>query len=233
MDEPAERPAWTSGDEVEAPLPAFSAEGRVSASRSYEPEQRSATDAVADGVRRLGGLLSGAGRAVRMAALVLVGAGVAGLGLGLAAWHGSVLAVLVVLVLTVPAVVAPIVLRRRIAALVETATHPAEVADQARDMFGRLRGGGELTQLADRLRGTGPGGRGRRGRFFQAIGVARAASSVVGLGEPDPERHRLLVPLAPQRIASLWTWLLVALWGGAVAAVVAVVAVVVLLLSAL
>lgn len=214
-------------------LPAGSTQGRVTASDADEPDQRSATDAVADGVRRLGDLLSGAGRAVRVMALLLVAAGVLGLVLGLAAWHGSVLAVVVVLALTLPAVAAPLVLRRRIAALVETATHPAEVADQARDMFGRLRSGGELTQLADRLRGTAAGGRRGRGRFLQAVRVARAASSVVGLGEPDPERHRLLVPLAPQRIASLWTWLLVALWAAAVAAVVAVVAFVMLVVSAL
>lgn len=187
-----------------------------------------AQQAVLDGLSVLGRLLTGA-RWAAAGALLLASAGsVVALVLGLLAWHDAILPVVLVVVATVPGVVAPHVLRRRISALVETATHPSEAASQARDLIGRIRPSGEARQKVDHLRAAAA--MRHRGRIRAAVGVARATSGVLGLVEPDPERHRLLLPLKPERIATLSAWAWAAFWGPAVAGIVAVAAAVALVL---
>ncbi|MGI8709487.1 MAG: hypothetical protein ACR2LA_00610, partial [Acidimicrobiales bacterium] len=198
------------------------AEGALAATRQ----------AVEDGVAHLGTLLRGAGRAMFVVGVGITLVGIFALAVGLAAWHGSVLAVAVVVLVALPAIVGPRLLHRRVSALVEAVSHPAEVADEARDLLGRLRSGEELRQLADRLRGshrTAGGGRVARGsRLLRALGTARSASAVLGLVEPDPRRHPRLVPLQPARVRSLWWWLLASAAGLVMAVVLSIVALIVL-----
>ncbi len=178
--------------------------------------------AVADGLTVLGRLLTGAHLAAA-ALLVLVSlGGLIALAMGLAAWHDP-LPALVVVVLVSPSIVAPQVLRRRIRDLVETVTHPAEAAAQARDLLGRVRPGGELRQQVDKLQAAATAR--HRGRLRGAFGVAKATSGVLALVEPDPERHRLLLPLRPEKVAWLSTWAGATFWGAVVAGVVTAAAV--------
>jgi hypothetical protein len=205
------------------------------ASEDRSPTTRSdlvggAQQAVLDGLNVLGRLLTGASWAIA-GLLVLASAGsLLALVLGLLAWHDSIVGIVLVVLVAATGVVAPQVLRRRLVALVETATHPAEAAAQARDLIRRIRPDGEARQKVDQLR-TAAAMR-HRGRVRAALGMARATSGVLGLVEPDPERHRLLLPLRPERIASLSAWAWAAFWGPLAAFVLAVAALVTFALHA-
>ncbi|MCB1041114.1 MAG: hypothetical protein KDA94_16510, partial [Acidimicrobiales bacterium] len=73
----------------------------------------------------------------------------------------------------------------------------------------------------------------RARRIRRAVASARAASAVLGLVEPDPERHPHLVTLTPSRLRALWLATTAALWTWAAAWVVGAVAVLDLLLRSL
>jgi hypothetical protein len=185
-------------------------------------------------------------RVVRSVGALGVLCGLAGLVLGLWAWHGSLLAVVVVLVLTLPAVLLPTYAARRIGALLASAAHPRELVDQTRDLLRGLRSSAELKELAGlagRIRSGGTAGTGRgaaagaprRGvvrRVRTGLRWTRLASAVVGQATPDPERHDRLVPLAPERLRATWLGTLWGLWASLVAAAVAVVSLLVLLVRA-
>lgn len=186
--------------------------------------------AVTDGFRVLGRLLAGVGGAASGFLLALSVGGVAALAIGLFAWHATIPEAAVIVLLVAPCIVAPQVLRRRIGALVETATHPAEAASQARDLLRRVQPGGELRREVDRLRRVVTEGGGRRVR--RAIEVSRATGGVLAIVEPDPERHRLLLPLRPERLARLTAWAWACLWSPLLAGLVTTAALVTLLVRA-
>jgi hypothetical protein len=181
---------------------------------------------VSDGLTVLGRLLTGAGLAAAGLLVLVSLGGVMALAIGLAAWHDPLPAIVVV-ILVAPCIVAPQVLRRRVQDLVQTATHPAQAASQARDLLSRVQPGGELRAQVEHLRSAASAR--HRGRLRSAVGVARATSGVLALAEPDPERHRLLLPLRPERVALLSTWALASFWGAVVAVFVTFAAVAALL----
>jgi hypothetical protein len=134
-----------------------------------------------------------------------------------------------------------------VGALAEAAGHPREVADQARDLLGRVRTSPELRALADRVAGDRAGRTLREGgrdrasrratgataRLRSAASTARLASTVVGQAHPDPERHRLLIPFAPERLRATWLATAWSLWAALAAGAVALVSAAALLLRAL
>lgn len=198
----------------------------VAPGRPFGERIEAAQRAVSDGLTVLGRLLTGAGLAASVLLVLVSLGGLIALAMGLAAWHEP-LSALVVIVLVAPCIVAPQVLRRRIRDLVQTVTHPAEAAAQARDLVGRVRPGGELRQQVDRLQAAAADH--RRGRLRAAFGVAKATSGVLALAEPDPERHQLLLPLRPEKVAWLSTWAVATFWGAMVAGLVTTAAVITLL----
>lgn len=182
---------------------------------------------------RLGRYAARARLVVRLLAGVVVLTGVVALVLGLAAWRDSPVGRVAVGLACLPAIAAPLYVARRTSALADAAAHPRELADQAGDLVGSLRHSPELTALAQRLRhrgrtATAEAGR-RSGRLGRALGLARLTSSVIGQAAPDPVRHRLLVPLRPERLRSTWLAVVVSAWGWGIAAGVAMVSSAVLL----
>lgn len=151
----------------------------------------------------------------RVVALVVLVIGVAGLALGLLAWGSSTIGIVVVVVLSIPGVVAPVMVWRRVAAVVRAVSHPEEVAAQARDLVGQLRASPELDELAARLGGLrGDAGPGQKvGRVRKGIEVGRLGSQVIGQAQPDRSRHPQLMPFTPDRLGSLWRWVTLTLWG--------------------
>lgn len=173
-------------------------------------------------------LACGASRGVRLLALAAGLTGLVALVLGVAAWHDPWYEAVVVALVCLPAVAGAAYVARRARQLAAAATHPQEVAAQARDLLGRVRTSPELSRLATRVRERrlAASGAGRVRGMWQ---LARLATTVVGQAQPDPDRHRYLVPFAPERIRNTWLGVVVTLWGWAVAAVVAVVAALTLL----
>lgn len=175
-------------------------------------------------------------RAIRAVAFLAAATGVLALLLGLAAWGSSIIGVGVVVAVCAPAVAAPAYVARRTTALAAAASHPREVAEQARDLVLRVRSSAELTMLARQLRrrdlrtATGAAPRRRLGRGF---GVLRLASTVIGQARPDPQHHPLLVPFRPELLRATWLAVIVSLWAWLATSVLALVATVALLARAL
>lgn len=172
---------------------------------------------------------------VRVLAMVVVGAGVAALVVGAAAFRHSVAAQAIVGLTTLPAIVLPLYVVRRTSALARAAAHPRQLADQARDLVGSVRDSAELRALAQRLpRGSArphPLVEKRKGRVRGALEVARLTSAVVGEARPDPERHDLLVAFTPDRLARTWAAATWSGWAGLAALAVLAVALPILVVS--
>lgn len=151
----------------------------------------------------------------RVVAIVVLAIGVAALALGLLAWGSSTAGIVVVAVLSVPGVVGPVMVWRRVGAVVRAVSHPEQVATQARDLVGQLRASPELDELAARLGGLrrDDGPVREVGRLRKGIKVAHLGSQVIGQAQPDRSRHPQLVPFTPERLGSLWRWVPVTLWG--------------------
>lgn len=174
-------------------------------------------------------------RALRAVAFLAAATGVLALLLGLAAWGRSPVGLVIVAVVCAPAIAAPVYVARRTTALAAAASHPREVAEQARDLVLRVRSSTELASLAGHLRRrdqAASGGAGRR-RLGRGLGVLRLASTVIGQARPDPARHPLLVPFRPELLRATWLAVVVSLWAWLATSVLALVAAVVLLASAL
>jgi hypothetical protein len=176
-------------------------------------------------------------RAIRAVAFLAAATGVLALVLGLAAWGGSIVGVVVVAAVCAPAVAAPAYVARRTTALAAAASHPREVTDQARDLVLRVRSSTELASLARQLRhrdltaaASGSVARRSLGRGFSLL---RLASTLVGQARPDPKRHPLLVPFRPELLRATWLAVIVSLWAWLATSVLAMVAVVALLAGAL
>ncbi len=168
-------------------------------------------------------------------ALLAAATGVVALLLGLTAWGGSIVGVVVVVAVCAPAVAAPAYVARRTTALAAAASHPREVAEQARDLVLRVRSSAELATLAGQLRHRDAmaGGSVPRRRLGRGLGVLRLASTVVGQARPDPQRHPLLVPFRPELLRATWLAVIVSLWAWLATSVLALLAAVALLARAL
>lgn len=184
------------------------------------------------GAERLARYLRRARTGARLLAALALVIGVVGLALGLLVWGSTATGIVVVVLLSIPGVIGPLMLSRRVAALARAVAHPDQVVTQARDLVGQLRSSPELDELAARLGGlyghTSPIQ--EVGRFRKGLRVARLGSQVVGQAQPDRSRHPLLVPFTPERLGSLWWWLSAALWGAPLSAFLGFAALITLLL---
>jgi len=216
---------------VDDPLPAPGPEPALDDVAALEAEL-----ATGDGAR-LGRYARRACMAVRALAAVVVITGLLALVVGLAAWRESTIALVIVVVLCLPAIAAPIYVARSAARLADAAAHPRQVASQAQQLVGRVRQSAELRTLAERVvsrrssEHRSPISGGGPGRVRGAVQLAKLASTVVGQAQPDPEQHPLLVSFTPDRLARTWSAVGIALWGWTVAAVVLLVSTPALLIS--
>jgi hypothetical protein len=146
--------------------------------------------------------------------------------LGLRAWGGTAAGAAIVVLASIPLIAIAAYVGMRAARLADAVTHPGEVLAQARDLVVRAKDSPELRQVARLVRGRG-GRRGRgprssAGRVRSFVSKGRLVSSVIGLADPDPVEHRLLLPFTPERLRNLWLAVLAGLWWWLAASVVAV-----------
>lgn len=164
-------------------------------------------------------------RGVVFLALPIVATGVLAVALALWAWRDTPLAIVVAVLLALPAVVLPVNAVRRTRAAAQVAAHPQQALDQARDLLGRARhlpGLDELAAAARPFRGPDA----RRPSPRQAIRLLRLLSSTVEAAKPDPAVHPLLLPLRPEQLGKLWRGAAWSLTAWPVAGLVAVVSLV-------
>ena len=186
-----------------------------------------------------GKVLPTLGRGIGLLATVALGVFVAGAvaaALSVVAFGDQTGPLVVMLVLCLPALIAPLVVRRNLVRLREAVTHPREAAGQLRDLLSGVTDSPELRELVGRARATTPSGpvtAPRRGRIRRTFRSARLISAVVGSAEPDPDRHALLLPFTPERTArtfAAFTW---STWGLLLAFVVAATAIGAIVVDAL
>lgn len=166
-----------------------------------------------------------------LTALVLV-LGVVGLALGVLVWGSTSAGLALVVLVSVPGVVGPLMLGRRVGALTQAVVHPDQVVAQARDLVGQVRSSPEVDELVRRMGGLyGDASPIQEvGRVRKALSMARLGSQVVGQAKPDHSRHPYLVPFTPDRLGSLWRWVTITLWGAPLSAFLGFAALVTLLL---
>lgn len=191
--------------------------------------------AIGDG-NRLARYAARARSVARLLAVLVVTTGVAALLVGLAAWRETPIAMVVVVLLCLPAVVVPLYVARRTGSLAEAAARPKEMAHQTQDLISGVRNSAELRTLADRVTNRGTSqptavSARRPGRLRGAMQLAKLASTVVGQAQPDADRHPLLVPFTPERLARTWSAVVISLWAWLVAVLVLVVSVPALAIS--
>src|SRR5699024_4522800 len=78
--------------------------------------------------------------------------------------------------------------------------------EQIRDLASRVLETDDLRAVTARLRAKDPEG---GGRIRRMVRTGRLVSTVVGRFGPDEQRHPMLVPFRPERLAVLWlaaTW---------------------------
>lgn len=184
------------------------------------------------GAERLARYLKRARSFTRIVTVAVLIIGVAGLALGYMAWGSTTSGLVLVVLLSTPGVIGPLMLHRRVGALARAVTHPDQVAVQARDLVGQLRSSPEVDELTHRLGGMyGDASPIQEvGRARKAMRVARLGSQVIGQARPDSSRHPLLVPFTPDRLGSLWRWVSVTLWGAPLSAFIVFAALMTLLL---
>lgn len=162
-------------------------------------------------------------RGIVLLAVPVVATGAIALALAVLAWHDHLVALVVAVLLVLPALVLPVNAVRRTRAVAQVAAHPQQALEQARDLAGRARhlpGLEELAGATRRFRGPGA----RRPSPRQAIHLLRLLSTTVEAARPDPQLHPLLLPLRPEQLGKLWRGAALSLWAWSVAAIVAVVA---------
>lgn len=152
--------------------------------------------------------------------------GAIGLLLGLWAWGDTAGGLAVVVLATLPLIAIAAYVGLRAARLADAVTHPGEVLAQARDLVVRAKDSPELRQVARLVRGRSGrrarAPRSRAGRVRSFVSKGRLVSTVIGLADPDPKQHRLLLPFTPERLRNLWLAILAGLWWWLAASVVAV-----------
>ena len=185
------------------------------------------------GADRLVALVRGLRHLIWFVCALAGATGLAVVAFGAIAFRGEPPLVLVTAVIGLPLVVLALLIGRHTGALAEAIAHPGDTVAQAKDLVVRAKGSPELHRLAGavvarKAKERALGGRSRRGsgglslgRLRQAIRSGRMISAVIGLAQPDPVRHRLLVPFTPLRLRRLWFEITVALWWWLVAAIVA------------
>lgn len=159
-----------------------------------------------DGLRRFLATLARLAGLLRPLALLVTAAGVVAAAIVVALVRDDRPLLVLLLILCLPAIVAPLVLRRRIARLITALRHPDDAIAQIRDLAGRLADTTDLRALTARIGAKDPEG---GGRIRRVVRTGRLVSAVVGRFGPDEDRHPLLVPFTPERLAGLWlytTW---------------------------
>lgn len=177
---------------------------------------------------RMAGFIGGARLVVLVLGVLITALGLVALAFGLAAFRDSIPVMIVIVLLCAPAVILPVYVIVRVQDLARAATHPRQLAEEAKSLLGQVRDSPELRTVADELRGRSIAGGGKLRRGWT---LARATSGVIGQANPDPENHPLLFKVTPDRLARIWwatTW---SLWGIVLAIAVLVVGVPALLLS--
>ena len=148
---------------------------------------------------------------------------------GAVAWRSEPAGLLFAALVGVPAVALPLYVAWRSTVLAEAIANPAEVVAQAKDLAVRAKGSPELHRLATRIRARDAVAAGRAvrgqarsvGRLRRVIRSGRGITALIGLAQPDPVQHRLLIPFTPVRMRSLWLAITVGVWWWLAAAIVA------------
>lgn len=160
--------------------------------------------------------------------------------LGTWAWGDTAGGFAIVVLATLPLIAIAAYVGLRAARLADAVTHPGEVLAQARDLVARAKDSPELRQVARLVRGRSGrrsrrtrGPRSRAGRVRSFVSKGRLVSTVIGLADPDPTQHRLLLPFTPDRLRNLWLAILAGLWWWLAASVVALFGAVALVARAL
>lgn len=153
-------------------------------------------------------------RRARQAVLVVAGfaglTGVVALVLGLAAWHGSLGEVVVVLVVTLPAVAAPVMTARKLRPLTAAVAQPDETARQARAYFATATRSVELDELVARAANVHQ--RGDQVRLGGIWRTSRLVATVVGRVRPDPATQPLLAAFSPTNLKAAWLGVIISWW---------------------
>jgi hypothetical protein len=165
-------------------------------------------------------------RRARQAVLVVAAfAGLTGtvaLVLGVTAWHDSVAQAMAVLVVTLPAVVAPVMTARRMRPLTAAVAHPDETARQARSYFATATRSVELDELVARAATIHQAGdKVRLGGIWR---TSRLVGAVIGRVRPDPDIQPLLAAFSPTNLRAVWLGVIVSWWLWLVALFVALAA---------
>lgn len=150
---------------------------------------------------------------IRLLAAAVVGTGLLAVLASVLTWRDHPAVLVLAVVASLPAIVAPILVARRTSAMAEAAVHPQEVAREARDLLGRVTDAPELRDLAALVaarRGRASAATvastlPRLGRLRGALRAGRLASSLIGRAKPDAQQHRLLVPFTPEALGSTWS----------------------------
>ncbi|WP_421121340.1 hypothetical protein ACE2AJ_08355 [Aquihabitans daechungensis] len=173
------------------------------------------------GAKGLSVTISVVHRTIELVCLAAAATGLVALVLGVWAWHESLPGSVIAVVGGGTTLAVAVFVLTRIRALAQAVKHPSETLSQAQDLVLRAKGSPELHRLAGQVRARKAAKAAGLGRFRRALGTGRLISRVIGLASPDPERHRYLVPFAPDRLRNLWLAILVGLWAWLVSAVIA------------
>lgn len=184
------------------------------------------------GPRRLAAVIRALRGTIVLLCLAAAGTGLGVILFGAVAWRDQPTGLLFAALVGVPAVALPLYVAWRSSMLAEAIADPAEVASQAKDLAVHLKGSVELHRLAGRLRARDAVAAGRAvrgstrgaGRLRRMVRSGRSLSALIGLAQPDPVRHRLLIPFTPVRMRALWLAITVGLWWWLAAAIVATIA---------
>ncbi len=169
-------------------------------------------------------------------ALSVLMLGLVATALSVIAWRDRTSVLVAMIVLCLPAIVAPLVARRGLLRLSRSVTRPRETAGQLRDLLTGVTDSPEVRELVDRFRGrdaAGPVSEARVGRLRRTVRSARLITGVVGAAEPDPQRHSLLLAFTPERTVRLFSSITWSAWGTLIAALVAFTATIAIVIDAL
>lgn len=165
-------------------------------------------------------------RRAYQAVMVIAGlAGLAGVGamvLALTAWHDSPVSIALVLALTAPAALVPLLTSRRIRPLTTAATAPEETARQAQQYFSRVVSTVELTELAERL--TTVHRQRNRIRLRGVLRTSHMVGAVLDRVHPDPRSQPLLAAFTPANLRRIWLGVIASCWLWLLSLVIAIIA---------
>jgi len=149
-------------------------------------------------------------RAVTAIAVVAAVGGLTACVLGIAAWHDSTPAVVLVVLIGVAAVAAPLLVAYRARPIATAVAKPTETATEAKAYFSSLPASFDLEALAQRVQSVRQT-QGSRRLWTLAQGV-RQVTDLTGRVAPDPKVQPLLGAFTPARLRGLWWASLASLW---------------------